>query len=1809
MPKQHDIKFPLDSFLERLAVEEIFVSLPQRLQLLTVIQRFGKTYIDQPHLLKYKIAPIIAKNASQQRRVQLLFDEYLAEAQAYQVPALAAKKKWWQKLERWQLGGLTLAFLLLPLGLFWSQLFPAAQPAPLEARFNIPKEVTLGQSLPILNNSLHVDTAHVEFKWELFDVERGEREMDTLLFRNFEWELPIRSIGESPDKFLQLTARDTLNNQTSKYKKYFQVNCQTPPLTPAIDAPLEALAGDPINFKMRPDAVDGMSYHWNFGDGTDTVGTQVAHVFDEPGVYQIELEIHQLLAEGYCQADTSHTITITNEINEKAYLADLPLELDEEQGTNSELNFFWMSWLLLGLIISYALYHFWRWLNQSPPEKTEEEKKQALDERFAHADKGPYTIPFENQGSAIRVEESLFRLADKLRQRQEGSRTILDVPASVRQTIDQGGFPILLQKRTTLPPEYLFLIDEQAEQSHQAALYEYLVYFLKDKDVFINSFHYNTGFNRFWNDDYPDGISLERLQQLFTQHRLVILGDGYDLMDQTGDQLKVKASYQEAFEAWVGRLLLTPIPPSSWTFKEATIYQLFPVFDSDASGFAAALKYLDTLVEEADDPGPRPSFIEWQEAQSHPPEHPDINHRRWRRAETYKDYLKDYPEVYRWLCALAVYPNPHWQLTLGIGRAIGAPVNFDNLLLLSRIPWLQGQAFHPKLRQELLDQLDPETDQLAREAVQEALAEIAPQVAGSHVNLAVQTNLAIQSFLLNPTDPEHSALITQLRQHKLLGKRQMLELDGGIRRKTNGAVTDLVTYLQTGGETKGISHADVDLAFNHHFFRALGAAILFLIVGMIMLLLNGSDTLGDLVKGTPPPSQEVITKPPSAYAYFFKEETIQDSAIIYNNKAVLTSQRIQSTEEDSVRALRNLTITDLLKAMQLRDDYTLAMANHSKALFNMGATTFNDYLELEQDRPQLEEAQAYFNQAVEESNVESLDLILHAQGLCYWYLDQKEAAQKVYNTLNDSDFFEDYTLQPNLKSFFEATLTPDPVGEGCAPIVAFQIINEVFCRGDEIILLNDSKADQDFAYFTLDWGDGQQDSLGTFNEVRHRYTTGRNWTVRLTGYINCDSIGMINKSIARRISALAPAVAPLAEDQEACPPFDLIFRATDLEQVKHEWKIIKLAGASNVQQSTAQSTAPPNKRNRPTISPQEVIKTSTAASLRETLTSPGEYQVWFYVENACGRDSSFSTVRIMDELSCRGSIALTGRVMGPRPGSAAGRQPIEGATIDWGYGTTVSAANGDFEYTLPFDTEETITFTIDKAGYERKVQSFQRNVLEESGGITMTVDLIRPDLDTDGDGVKDSEDECPTIKGTLANKGCPELNFELLYEDKWVKPKDLLGKKYFLAIEDIAFIWPLNLAKDRKSAVVRINQSKVREDTSSVLFYGTMNLNQPQVIEANGQYYRVTLEKIANAGDVPTRAAYFKVEKAELGVDSQYTIQVGTYKDRSGAIQRLIDAAPQEWDIWEEEVGSIGGTRLNIGIFERRTEAETILAQVKLLWNGAFIRSFDPKELGAVKDLRDPQYSQPYLEPEMVLVEGGTFTMGCVESRDGECSENELPTREVSLSDFWIGKYEVTNEEFVLFLQDKGNQEEGGAIWYDPGSGKITEGKEGFEVSSGYEKHPATGISWYAARAYANWLGEKTGQTYRLPTEAEWEFAARGGTGSQGYRYAGSNDIAEVAWYLDNSNGTTHPIGDLKANELGIHDMSGNVWEWCSDWYGLYEREKGIINNPKGPDQGGSRVLRGGSWDLYGDYARVSYRVSYPGFRFNYIGFRLSRAR
>ncbi len=212
----------------------------------------------------------------------------------------------------------------------------------------------------------------------------------------------------------------------------------------------------------------------------------------------------------------------------------------------------------------------------------------------------------------------------------------------------------------------------------------------------------------------------------------------------------------------------------------------------------------------------------------------------------------------------------------------------------------------------------------------------------------------------------------------------------------------------------------------------------------------------------------------------------------------------------------------------------------------------------------------------------------------------------------------------------------------------------------------------------------------------------------------------------------------------------------------------------------------------------------------------------------------------------------------------------------------------------------------------------------------------------------------------------------------------------------------------------------------------------------------------------------------------------------------------------------------------------------------------------------------------MILVEGGTFQMG--KSADGN---DVSPVHNVTLSDYYIGETEVTQELWQAVMGSNPSRFKGNML-------------------------PVEQVSWNDCQTFITKLNELTGQNFRLPTEAEWEFAAKGGTQSKGYTYSGSNTIGDVAWYGSNSS-KTHVVATKAPNELGIYDMSGNVWEWCQDWYGSYSSSS--QTNPSGPSTGSYRVDRGGSWCYRATICRTAFRDgSSPTFGINSLGLRLAHS-
>lgn len=258
------------------------------------------------------------------------------------------------------------------------------------------------------------------------------------------------------------------------------------------------------------------------------------------------------------------------------------------------------------------------------------------------------------------------------------------------------------------------------------------------------------------------------------------------------------------------------------------------------------------------------------------------------------------------------------------------------------------------------------------------------------------------------------------------------------------------------------------------------------------------------------------------------------------------------------------------------------------------------------------------------------------------------------------------------------------------------------------------------------------------------------------------------------------------------------------------------------------------------------------------------------------------------------------------------------------------------------------------------------------------------------------------------------------------------------------------------------------------------------------------------------------------------------------------------------------------------------------------------------------QYSYPVLARTPPIPAGGVFVEGFLIGQTFSMGSpvgapDETPVHEVTLPNYFIATHEVTNTQYCKFLNkldsagqispegDVGNLE---YIDMDDEDVLIVYDNNAFRPKTGFEDYPAVEVSWYGAKAYCNLFG------YTLPSEANWEFAARGGLLTNKYTYAGSDNADDVAWYNSNAGDQVHPVGQKQANELGVYDMTGNVWEWCEDWYGADYYANSATDNPTGPSSGEHKVLRGGSFAEEAFSSTRRYSVSPDATEAN-IGFRV----
>ncbi|MBI5914447.1 MAG: PKD domain-containing protein, partial [Bacteroidetes bacterium] len=450
------------------------ISPAERLQVLKVLESTGQLNLKSPEKLKFLLCPVLVEGRAEQERFYELFDRYWEELQRpWEMPTTeAGGQKHWPDWLRWLLVVLVLG------GLAWAaiKLLQKENPPALKVYFKHSPQVAVGDTIHFQNLSENIDSSAL--RWDIVDPATGQTEL--VDSQSFDLDFVVKNAGESPDREVRLTCFKSIDPKTSQpvsHVSSFHIICNNLPVADILGPP-EIIINGTARFEARLADAKNVQLTWDFGDSTTAIGSKVSHQFTQSGLFEVRLTATRTGLDGDCSVTEIRRISVGRD---KAYLTAKILERDQ---VDAVVNFSWGAWILLGLL-GLAIIWFWvKWAARKPPPLPDEGEGDltAAAERFRAVDKGPYFIPFRPQEGYVRMEPAFYRLADVLRQRQEGLRKNMDVPASLKKTIAEGGFPNLLSKADAVPTEYLFLIDEPATGSHQSKLYTFLVDFLRKRE-------------------------------------------------------------------------------------------------------------------------------------------------------------------------------------------------------------------------------------------------------------------------------------------------------------------------------------------------------------------------------------------------------------------------------------------------------------------------------------------------------------------------------------------------------------------------------------------------------------------------------------------------------------------------------------------------------------------------------------------------------------------------------------------------------------------------------------------------------------------------------------------------------------------------------------------------------------------------------------------------------------------------------------------------------------------------------------------------------------------------------------------------------------------------------------------------------------------------------------------------------------------------------------------------------------------------------------------------------------------------------
>lgn len=1574
--------------LTRLELAGFSLSPAEKIRLLQVISGPASAHWREPQKLRFLLAPVIARSKAEQERFYAIFDQYYTELldAASDADKVDAKNTWLKTLRTWLRRWWWVFPSLLLLAVLSYLIYPLLKPDPgvTTVGYSVSSTpIRVGDTATFTLNTKNIDTAGAKIHWILRDKASDKLEQENFGSKN--WRVPFKVLQGNPEKTVTLEIQEKTRDTTFRYQGDLVIECVNPPQLDGLDLPDNLLPGEAHTFSpnVLDDSTD-LQFLWDFGDAQTSTLRNPTHRYLEDGSYEVELKVTRLGLPGFCTSSTSATMRVGET---QVFLPWYDLQYDP---VKPEAAFGWGTWLIVVLLAAASFYCLFRWAKTQRPiaPKLHQQLPQGLPQQSP--DRPPYEIPFRSLNGLIRNLAGQFRLADALRRRQEGLRQEVDVPKTLDATIAGGGYPSLQFRSTTRPSDYLFLVDEQNDSSHQGRLLRHLVKVLHDQDVHAEVFYYRSHFFHFWNKQFPQGVTLEQISRLCPEHRVIVFGDAHGLLDPYGKENQALRKESAAdLQRWKRRLLLTPRPPLSWDYREASLHSILPVFPADLEGQMAAANFIDNGMEADDLPT---TFSTWRESLASTREEPDIN-RRWRSASDHAEYLGYGSDLYRWLCALAVYTTPTWEITLAIGAAFDILLNADNLLLLARIPSLQEGKINPRLRKELLADLDLYDEALARQAITKELEDSMAEAAPGFANRALQTNLTVQRFALAPFEPT-----TQEQVKLLLDKgwfnRVHIEDLGGVavrelapmqrsRRMTKGGFAEenvmaeesfqsntsqqnvgqtnmpnfnqpifplqpdeptLRRFLEEHGETAQqeiptTGKPPKPPVFNRAFWQMLACAVAFLTLVFSILMLDNTPRLYRWAFGQEPAARLFEPRIQLRGNPLIKEVVNSDSATLLNNQAVQLYQEKAFSEMLAASRASNEgpktyayppQVRNLLERAQRANPQHLSAAlNLARLNYNLGVTYFR----------------AWQNQ----SNLRAPD------SLSLLFFQQNRELETVFSAKNVAAVDQ----------------------------AAYQRLALASLHGEGVIL-----------YLTNTVKDPAQ-AEGIYADLDRR------------GFFDTTQV--------------RPNLATLLQKEPS--------------------RIVEIIPGQTKDQSL-------------------------------------EVQVKYFKN-----PNRYETL----------SLRVLARERNNQPNNASFIRPQE----------QVAAYLRDGSQTF------TLRSNLNRPEDVRRTDSLVAELI-----------LINPNSDT---------------RKVLTRLVIP-------YVKQWGLPSAVTTNLTTRVLDDRT-----------GEPISKVTLTYFDKFSNAVLIRG--------LSDAKGIY----------------------VARRDLSRIKSVKIQV-----------TAEGYQPLSLDFSQAEL--------------RRMDNRTTDIRLKP------VAERNPDNRQNQQTITGEETNYKPILPEMVRVNGGPFVMGCQDGRDKDCEGPEKPAHEVTLSTYSIGKYEVTNAEYAVFLNDvieNSNRVD------DPDKYIATDkfglqktsinGKDHWQPDKGNERYPVVNVTWRGAVAYCNWLSNKAGQRYRLPTEAEWEYAARGGEYSQKdkFQYAGSDNLDEVAWYKGNSKGSSHAVGQKKANQLGIHDLSGSLNEWCQDWFGYYEAKP--QTNPTGAATGRGRITRSGSWDSNAVNCRVSDRyLNDPGMDIGAIGFRLA---